>query len=62
MALKEFLKVSDFINYIESRHSYSRPLDTGSYDIVLCCAHGSTMFCGDAARGVCLLFEGEGFL
>jgi len=59
MALKEFLKASDFINYIESRHSYSRPLDTGSYNIVLGCAYDTTMFCGDAARGVWLLFEGE---
>jgi len=61
MALKEFLKASDFINYVENRHSYSRPLDTGSYNIVLGCAYDSTVLYGEAADGVWLLFEGEGF-
>jgi hypothetical protein len=62
MALKEFLKASDFINYIENHHSYSRPLDTGSYNVVLGCAYDSTVLRDEAARGVWLVFEGEGLL
>jgi hypothetical protein len=61
MTLKEFLKASDFVNYVEKRHSYACPLDTGSYNIVLGCAYDSTVLYGDAAHGVWLLFEREGF-
>lgn len=62
MALKEFLNASDFTNYIENQHSHSRPLDTGSYNIVLGCAYDSKVLRGNEARGVWLLFEGEDFL
>ena len=61
MGLKEFLTASDFINYIERQHSYSRPLDTGPYNIVLGCVYDSMLLCSDAARGVWLIFEGEDF-
>lgn len=61
MALKEFSKASDFTNYVENLHSYSRPFDTGSYNIVLGCAYDSVVSWSDGARGIWLLFEGEGF-
>ena len=59
MSLKEFPTASDFINYIESQHYYSRPLDSGSYSTVLGCVYDSILLYGDAARGFWVLFEGE---
>lgn len=59
MSLKEFPTASDFINYIESQHSYSHPLDSVSYSTVLGCVYDSILLYGDAARGVWVLFEGE---
>ena len=43
-SLKAILNASDFTNYIKTQHSYSRPLDTGSYNIVLGCAYDSKFY------------------
>ena len=59
MRLRDFPKASDFLNYIENRRSYSHPLDTGSYNVVLGCVYDSTAVSGDAVRGVWLLLEEE---
>lgn len=62
MGLKEFPRASDFIDYVEDRHSFSLPLDTGFYNIVLGCAYDSTGLSSNAPCGVWLLFEEEGLL